>query len=290
MNPLLRHFVSGHALFTGAAMLILAVVFGTLDRDRKRRVFTRLTTLVGLIVVAFSAAPLPLWFYLLWFSLAFVWLFLGGSAREARARAALATGAAVVLLAMLAVALELPWHLTPTVRPGNYEAVYIIGDSITSGVGEKETWPAPDYAARCPVPVTDLSNPGETVESALDMTGRIVSSDALVILEIGGNDLLQSTPGEKFRDDLDALLGEVCAPGRTVVMLELPLLPMKNRFGRVQRRLARRYGVALIPKRHFAAVLTGENATTDGLHLSRTGHERMARMMWEATSSAFRAE
>jgi len=289
MNPLLRHFASGHALFTGAVILILAVVFGTLDRDRKRRVFTRLTTLVGLIVVAFSAAPLPRWLYLLWFPLAFLWLFLGGSAGEARARAALTTGAAVVLLAILAAALELPWHFTPAVSTGDYECVYIVGDSITSGVGEKDTWPD-FYAAQCPVPVMDLSRAGETVESALDMTGRIASARALVILEIGGNDLLQSTPDDKFRDDLDVLLGEVCAPGRTVVMLELPLLPMKNRFGRVQRRLARRYGVALIPKRHFAAVLTGEDATTDGLHLSRKGHKRMARMMWDATSSAFGAE
>jgi len=289
MNFVLKHFASGHALFAGAAILVLAVGVGTLDRERTRRVFTRLTALIGLIVIGMSAAPLPRWLYFVWFPLVFVWLFLGERVGERRARAALATAVAVGLLSILAVGLELPRHFAPEIRPGDYESVYIIGDSITSGIGEKETWPD-FYAAQCPVQVVDLSRAGETVESALSMTGDMTSSNALVILEIGGNDMLESAAGEKFEADLDALLGEVCAPGRTVIMLELPLLFMKNRFGRVQRSLARKYEVALIPKRRFAAVLTAKDATVDGLHLSAAGHERMARMMWESTASAFCAE
>jgi lysophospholipase L1-like esterase len=62
-------------------------------------------------------------------------------------------------------------------------------------------------------------------------------------------------------------------------MLELPLPPLANRYGQVQRRLAREFGVTLIPKRHLAAILSAPGATVDGLHLSASGHARMARMV-----------
>jgi acyl-CoA thioesterase-1 len=65
------------------------------------------------------------------------------------------------------------------------------------------------------------------------------------------------------------------------VMLELPLPPTFNRFGEIQRRLARRHNVVLIPKRYFASVLVGEEATLDGLHLSPSGHRKMAEMVWQ---------
>jgi lysophospholipase L1-like esterase len=64
-------------------------------------------------------------------------------------------------------------------------------------------------------------------------------------------------------------------------MLELPLIPLSNRFGEIQRRLARRHSVVLVPKRFFSSVLIGEQATLDGLHLSPAGHQKMADMIWE---------
>jgi hypothetical protein len=59
-------------------------------------------------------------------------------------------------------------------------------------------------------------------------------------------------------------------------MFELPLLPNYIAYGQIQRRISRKYGVFLIPKRYFAGVLSGAAATTDGLHLSQIGTRRMA--------------
>jgi acyl-CoA thioesterase-1 len=98
----------------------------------------------------------------------------------------------------------------------------------------------------------------------------------VLLLEIGGNDLLGSTSAAQFSDDLDRLLSRVCVPGRTVLMFELPLPPFRNEYGRVQRRLASRYNVSLVPKRIFITVLTTDGATLDGVHLSQTGHELLA--------------
>ena len=59
-------------------------------------------------------------------------------------------------------------------------------------------------------------------------------------------------------------------------MFELPLLPHKVAYGQIQRRLASKYNVALIPKHYFTEVLGDANATSDGLHLSTAGARHMA--------------
>jgi lysophospholipase L1-like esterase len=88
----------------------------------------------------------------------------------------------------------------------------------------------------------------------------------------------------QFGKGLDALLSKVTARNRTVVMFELPLLPNKIAYGRIQRRLSAKYRVSLIPKRYFAQVVGEANATTDGLHLSASGARRMAMLVAQALS------
>ena len=65
-------------------------------------------------------------------------------------------------------------------------------------------------------------------------------------------------------------------PEREILMFELPLPPFHHNFGRIQRKLARKHGVALIPKRLFAQVLAAPGSTSDGLHLSEKGATLMA--------------
>ena len=70
--------------------------------------------------------------------------------------------------------------------------------------------------------------------------------------------------------------------------IELPLPPFCNDYGRIQRHLAAQHGVLLIPKRVFAAVLAGDAATLDSVHLDRAGHERMAEVVWSLIRPAYR--
>lgn len=70
-------------------------------------------------------------------------------------------------------------------------------------------------------------------------------------------------------------------PGRTLVMFELPLLPEMIPYGRAQRRLAKKYDVCLIPRRFFTKIVSGSDATSDGLHLSEIGARRMATLVTE---------
>jgi lysophospholipase L1-like esterase len=71
-------------------------------------------------------------------------------------------------------------------------------------------------------------------------------------------------------------------------MFELPLLPHKIAYGQIQRRLATKYGVRLIPKRYFVGVIRGADATSDGLHLTNAGAHRMAALVARALSSVLK--
>jgi acyl-CoA thioesterase-1 len=60
-----------------------------------------------------------------------------------------------------------------------------------------------------------------------------------------------------------------------------------NGWGVVQRRLAAKYGVTLIPKRVFVGVLTTGDATLDSVHLSQAGHQAMADRVWRLLEGVY---
>lgn len=120
------------------------------------------------------------------------------------------------------------------------------------------------------VPGSQVSTSRRTLEQF-----RFCPGDVLVI-ELGGNDLLGGVPGAEFRRKLNGLLDVAASFDVPVLMFELPLPPFRSSYLRAQRELAAKYGVTLIPRRRFAAVLSGGGSTVDGLHLSNYGHEKMA--------------
>jgi acyl-CoA thioesterase-1 len=63
---------------------------------------------------------------------------------------------------------------------------------------------------------SDIPHPGETAASELKRAKSQPIVSSVVILEIGGNDLLGDTTSAQFSRGLDALLANVSAPGRQV--------------------------------------------------------------------------
>jgi len=158
----------------------------------------------------------------------------------------------------------------------------VIGDSISSGIDPRQLAWSDVLQQMTGTSVKNLARPGAQTSEAQAMAKNITPEDRVVLIEIGGNDLLTGVPSDEFERTLDRLLSMVSAPGRTVVMFELPLLPSKIAYGQIQRRLAAKYGVYLIPKRFFANVISGADSTSDGLHLSDTGTRRMAALVARA--------
>ncbi|MCX7007759.1 MAG: GDSL-type esterase/lipase family protein [Kiritimatiellaeota bacterium] len=278
MHPLLLCFADGRAFFAGLALTLsanlLLLRFGV---GRWRGLLTVLAA-AGMIFVALSATPAPLWLYAVWGSVSLTVLVLGNQPRTSqRLRFWAALTAAVVSGAL--IFMEAPYHRTPhiTVKPG--QTVYVLGDSLSAGMTTRDhCWPEA-LTELAPLRVINCAQAGATVQSAFAQAQKIITSNSVVILEIGGNDLLGGTDVATFRAQLDSLLRQLRAGGHMLVMFELPLYPFRNAYGQVQRELAARHGAILLPKRQLTRVLGRAGGTQDGLHLSDAGHAALAQQV-----------
>jgi acyl-CoA thioesterase-1 len=354
MSIVALHFASGGAFFSGAACLVVGMLVVTFGRGKLLPAIGRLLILTGMVLIGLSATPLPVWAWCVWIATLLVWiaarfLNVAGTLRvpsaarqtvtderesikpvvgkQGRGTRRVPATMAVIACTLAVVAWEISWQLPPRGLDGQGDRLVVIGDSLSAEDFTEGGAPWPTLLGReHGIEVKNLAFSGAKAGSAAK---RVASGDfagAVVLLEIGGNDIFGGTTSAEFERDLEALLATICRHGPeeraepppqatrasvntqsvdddsksnrqaarpplakggrafVVMMLELPLPPLYNRFGEIQRRLARRYEVVLIPKRYFASVLIGEEATLDGLHLSPAGHKKMAELVWERVS------
>jgi acyl-CoA thioesterase-1 len=159
--------------------------------------------------------------------------------------------------------------------------IIVVGDSISAGIGNDiAVWPDL-LERRYHIEVTNLSRPGLTIAGAIEQAEKLQSSDftgSIVILEIGGNDILGGRDARSFNKELDELL-DLLHGAPQLLLFELPLPPFYNRYAKSQRRLTKKYNAALIPKRVISKIIREPGATIDGLHLSQKGQQMMEELV-----------
>jgi acyl-CoA thioesterase-1 len=188
----------------------------------------------------------------------------------------------VVLVSMIALADR--WPSRPALASD--KPVYVIGDSLSAGLGTpaEATWPRL-LSEKLKLTVVNLASAGASLADGLAQARAIPHGSAIVVIALGGNDLLRGVSSSRFSADLQALLAEVSAKDRRVAMFELPLLPFQNAFGRIQRQACKRHGVTLLPRAILAGAVALPGHAVDGLHLSAQGHSWLAervRRIWHA--------
>jgi len=269
---------SGQLFFAAAALFVAAAVFDiSPDRDTRpvARRIAGFLALLSIPLAALSGTPVPLLLAIPTVGLTTAYAVMGFGPRRLRIMAG-----ASIALCLVAVALEIPYHL-PSAHVAIPSRLFVIGDSLSSGgFGEVIPWPN-RFAREVRVPTTNLAQPSDDTAGALahqvPQLPKIADNSHCVIIEIGGNDMLEGRPVDQFAHALDGLLAAASAAGqRTVVMLELPLLPGRWGYGAVQRRSAAKHKIDLVPKRVLARVLLRKENTFDGIHLTQRGHDALA--------------
>jgi acyl-CoA thioesterase-1 len=278
MQWLIYFLLSGVTFFWGAIVLALAVVVRASIARRFAKGIAGLLAMVATILVAVSAAALPIWVYGLWSTILIAWVVWPLTRHK---NGQMPIDVSVLLITVLVSVVELSYELRPSPPPGQFSRLYVIGDSISAGIGVEHgnTWPK-ILRIEHSVDVVDLSRAGATIVQATRGINPADMSDGLVLIEIGGNDVIGQADPAQFGRDLDSLIERAGGARRQIVLLELPLLPFDNAYGVEQRRVARRHKITLVPKRFFIDVLSAPNATVDGIHLSAAGQRRMAEMVW----------
>ncbi len=280
MLSIAAYFASGAAFFSGAASLLAGLTVMNCAEHRIAKAAGRIVLLLGIFQIIVSATPLPVWAYSIWTASFLAWGVAGMSRFASRPRRQTAAIAVCMACTIGVAAWELCYQTAPSPPTGRFPRLVVIGDSLsaTEFTDGGDPWPAL-LARDHHLHADNLAFNGAKATSAEKNVTADQVAAAFVLLEIGGNDLLGGTSAADFDRDLERLLKKVCRSDNVVFMLELPLPPLYNRYGEIQRRLASAYGVRLIPKREFAAVIAAPNATIDGLHFSPAGHRTMAALI-----------
>jgi acyl-CoA thioesterase-1 len=284
MNSIAFHIASGDAFFSGSLIWLLVIAGQSLERRWARRLSV-LAAIVGTVLISLSSTAIPLISLAMFIVIGVVSIFIC-SPNTPQKRVAFIAWFAMGLI-IVGYELRFRFPASPQSVVGN--RLIIIGDSITAGMNEPEAekWPSL-LAEQHSLQVTVLARPGATASSIMKAVQPFEHQTSLIVLEIGGNDVLQDGSHAKFSNALHSLLREISKGGHRLAMVELPLPPFYNRFAATQRSLAKQFNVALIPKRDFLAVLAATGSTSDSLHLSQLGHQRMAKMIWNHIGPAFR--
>lgn len=291
MHALVYHCASGQAFFTGCGLVLAGVALAAVRPTPRTRGIATALSCLGVGAVVGSATPAShVWYVaagLCWAA----WVALERGLLASRPVFRTIARSALCAVAVVGMLLEAPYHLPASVPPLGDRPLHVIGDSLTAGMGEAETWPQL-FAAKRPAGTETVSHAragataGSALQQAAQLNAQLGKAEGVILIEIGGNDLLGTTTAAGFDRDLEALLAPLAGPGRTLVMLELPLYPTANEFGRIQRQAAARHGVILVPKRVMLRVIDSEESTLDSIHLSPAGRQQMAESMWDLLGGA----
>ncbi|GAB4343638.1 MAG: arylesterase [Candidatus Abyssubacteria bacterium] len=157
--------------------------------------------------------------------------------------------------------------------------IVCFGDSITAGYGvdKDQAFPAL-LEAELGIPVINAGVSGDTTADALKRLKSDVfpHNPRLVIVEFGGNDVLQKVPVEDTIANLDAIVEQISSRGAIVVLLHMKTGLIGDRHLDGFTRIAKARRAVLIPD-FMHGILANPDYTLDSLHPNPEGHMLIAK-------------
>lgn len=145
---------------------------------------------------------------------------------------------------------------------GDELRIVALGDSLFAGYGLE---PGQSYPARLEAAlrarglnarISNAGVSGDTTAGGLERLDFTLNSlprpPALVIISLGGNDMLRGLPPEATRKNLDEMLGKLKARGIPVVLMGMLAAPnlgaeYRGKFDPIYPALAKKHDAALVP-------------------------------------------
>lgn len=173
---------------------------------------------------------------------------------------------------------------------GDELRIVALGDSLFAGYGLE---PGQSYPARLEsalrarginARITNAGVSGDTTGGGLGRLDFTLNSldkpPTLVVISLGGNDMLRGLPPEQTRKNLDEMLGKLKARGIPVVlmgMLSAPNLGSDYRaaFDPIYPALAKKHGAALVPFFMQPLIDRPDLVQADRIHPTLAGIDQM---------------
>ena len=168
--------------------------------------------------------------------------------------------------------------------PSGGTQIIAFGDSLTSGVGAGRGEDYPSHLSQLiGRDVVNRGIPGETTAHALRrLEEDVLEQDPrIVIVFLGGNDMLQRRPLSELFGNLDQIVERIQESGAMVVLVGLKGLPFDQGYGAGYRDLARRRGCLLVPDA-MGGIITDVKLKSDQVHPNGKGYRLIAERVAEA--------
>lgn len=195
---------------------------------------------------------------------------------------------ALVLALLLAACGPDPEEIPNLDSPGR--TIVCLGDSITSGVGAAPGQPFPALLAeQIGTEVINAGVPGDTTEGGLARVDEVLAHDPwMVIVELGGNDILNQVPPERTEAALRQILDRLLTARVVPVLVEIDV-PFAGRYSDVFDRLNADYDKIPVVEETLGEILVDPALKADPIHPNAQGHVRLAEAVAEVVEPILEA-
>lgn len=182
------------------------------------------------------------------------------------------------------VALALVGCGKPALEPLPRDATILaFGDSLTEGVGAPDGSAYPEQLARLTGwTVVNAGVAGETTADGVARLPEALEAHApdLVILLMGGNDVLRNQDLAEAKHNLARMIDQARAKGVAVVLVGVPEKSLFSQSAPLYDALAEEHGVLLVDDL-VASLLRRPGYKADAVHLNAEGYRAMAERLVE---------
>jgi acyl-CoA thioesterase-1 len=193
------------------------------------------------------------------------------------------------LVALLALFLLAACDRAPTLpKLDSQDVIVAFGDSLTHGTGASEDTAYPAVLATLTGrTVINAGVPGDTTTTGLERLPAVLAEyePRLVLLCLGGNDMLRKQPEAATENNLRLLVQTIRASGADVVLIGVPAPKLFGGAPDFYGRVAKDMGLPL-EQDIFIDVLKDNRLKSDPIHANAEGYrmvaERLAEFLREA--------
>jgi acyl-CoA thioesterase I len=183
-----------------------------------------------------------------------------------------------ILFALILVSCDGSSEKYATIPQG--ATVLVLGDSLSYGTGASAGEDYPTLLAKATSwNIVNEGVPGDTSAGGLARLPPLLEAHQpkLLIVELGGNDLLRQTPPTEIMQNLSSILSQAKAQGIQTILVAIPeFSPLKATFGNLTdhplyEKLATETATPLIAD-VFSEVLSDRNLKSDQIHANAKGY------------------
>lgn len=160
----------------------------------------------------------------------------------------------------------------------NSNLVVFFGNSFTAGQGAQ---PGEDFPTligkRLNVPTINAGVSGNTTHDALLRIEKDVLSKnpSIVVVELGGNDLLDRVDSKVTQKTLDLILSKIKPTGAKIVILGVRFFLFNQKYETDLQKLAKKYNATFVPD-ILEGIITDQSLKHDDIHPNAKGYQKIA--------------